>query len=82
MKPAPRRFPPRLRHLLSLLFVTPPGSDDGHDGCDNHYNDDGGDDDVPLHSSRGLYPCHSPQAKEHKGMCPDRPEHRGGNYNI
>ena len=38
MRPAPRRFPPRLRHLSSLLFVTPPGSDDDNDG-------DGDDDD-------------------------------------
>ena len=69
--------------MVMMMMITPPGSDDGHDGCDNHYNDDGGDDDdVPLHSSRGLYPCHSPQAKEHKGMCPDTPEHCGGNYNL
>ena len=48
MRPAPRRFPPRLRHLSSLLFVTPPGSDDDNgddDGDDDHDDDGDGDDD-------------------------------------
>ena len=53
------------------------GDGDG-DGDDDHGGDanDGDADVVPLHSSRELSPCHSPQVMVHKGKCLDTPRHQ------
>ena len=75
-----------------MLSVEPPGHhDDHHGGVGGGGGDDGDVDDdhggggdandgdadvVPLHSSRELSPCHSPQVMVHKGKCLDTPGHQ------
>ena len=73
-----------------MLSVEPPGHHDDHhggvgggggdDGDDDHGGggdaNDGDADVVPLHSSRELSPCHSPQVMVHKGKCLDTPGHQ------